>query len=113
VAALEQFAEALLDTMPALVAPALTPAQREAYRDDVDKRRASIAAPRLVEKRGPPLYVVAPRVAGMAASVATTVTQLLAQAATDEGMAVFTRDDASAILQRDADLQDPGRDRRG
>lgn len=105
-AALATIGNALMDTLPTLLAPALTADQLEKYKKDIEDRRASDRMSGLVEKnaKGPALYIVDPHIVRMTPSVAATVTSLLAETATAEGMAVFTKDDAKVILEREADL---------
>lgn len=141
VEALEQAPAALLEAVPTLVASLLGEPARLAYTRDVDERRAAAAANAaataraaaqnaaaeiaaaanaagagaidLKESGGPPIYVVAPKVVGMSESVGTTVASTLARVAGEEGLAVFTRDDAAAILSQSADLQLLGADADG
>jgi hypothetical protein len=105
---LAKIGDALVDALPAFLAPALTAAQLDEYKRDIDKRRSELRNAGLLEKKGPPVYVVDPRVVNMAPAVAATVSALVAETATTEGMAVFTRDDARLVLEREADLQTIG-----
>jgi len=140
VEALEQAPAALLEAVPTLVASLLGEPARLAYTRDVDERRAAVAKAAaasaaataraaaesaaaanaagagtidLKENAGPPIYVVAPKVVGMSESVGTTVASTLARVAGEEGLAVFTRDDAAAILSQSTDLQLLGADADG
>jgi hypothetical protein len=105
---LAKMGDALTDVLPEFLAPALTAAQLDEYKRDIDKRRSALRGAALQERKGPALYVVDPRVVNMAPAVAVTVSSIVAEIATTEGMAVFTREDARVVLEREADLQTIG-----
>ena len=113
VEALEQAPAALLDAVPTLVASLLGEPARAAYARDVEDRREATAKVELKGSDGPPIYIVGPKVVGMASAVGSTVASTLARVAGEEGLAVFTKEDAATLLAQAADLQVLGADADG
>lgn len=66
-----------------------------------------------VESEPPQLYVVAPKLVNLPASMGETVSAAIGQAAADEGLAVMTRSEARSIIKSQAELSMLGGDASG
>ena len=66
---------------------------------------AAVEPPAAVPVRDNAVYVIDPKVDGLPSSLRLTVASILAKAGADEGVSIFTSDDARAILDREAELQ--------